>query len=321
MKRNIRKFSTYALAFTMLVAFLLVMSSAPVFGQAEDNASGVPVNGALADNGPAPKAGGVDRLLADTGGKAQVSVSSATGVANFIRFPEGARLSMTRGGSAEAEAAAFFAQYGDAFGIADAGSQLALAGRRVDDLGMTHLTYQQVYNGVNVFAGRMDVHVNKAGRITAVNGVFVPKVALKSTPDLSAAEAANIAINTVLSQDGATAQILTSDAARGSFTTDLSAVNSKLYVYHAGLLQGVPGRAHLVYDVEVANPALTVREFVFVDAHTGQIVNQIAGIEGALSINVYNGGYGPGFLVWQSGDPYPYAGPNAVDINNLIDGT
>ena len=56
--------------------------------------------------------------------------------------------------------------------------------------------------------------------------------------------------------------------------------NTRLVVYRTGLLQGVAGEDHLAYEVEVGNGA-DVREFVFVDAHTGKNVDQITGIQDA----------------------------------------
>ncbi len=91
--------------------------------------------------------------------------------------------------------ATIFAEFGGVFGIRDA-SQLVLTSRAKDALG-THLTYEQVYRGVPVFGAMLKVHLDKANRLTVVNGVFVPGVHLGIAPTLSAAQAARRAIREV----------------------------------------------------------------------------------------------------------------------------
>ena len=46
------------------------------------------------------------------------------------------------------------------------------------------------------------------------------------------------------------------------------------------------GNDHLVWQVEVGNGG-DVREFVFVDAHTGKVVDQITGVTDALNRRAY----------------------------------
>jgi len=66
------------------------------------------------------------------------------------------------------------------------------------------------------------------------------------------------------------------DAANAS--TDIGMVNNRLYIFHSGLLRRVAGQVYLVYEIEVANPVGSIREFVYVDAHSGKVVEQISGI-------------------------------------------
>ncbi len=321
MKRNLRRFSTSALAFMMLATFLLIISSAPVLGQTEDAASGAPVNGALADTGLAPKAGGIDLLLADTGGKAQININSATGVADFMRLPRGSELSLLRSESAEAVAGAFFARYGDAFGITNAASQLALAKQQTDKLGMTHLTYEQVQDGVNVFAGQITVHLVKGNRIASVNGAFIPQIKASAVPRLDAAEAGAIAINTVSAQQGA--------GLTASFSaSQIQALNTTLYFYHTGLIQGIAGDTVLVYEVEVGN-RVDIREFVFVNAQNGRIVDQFSGIHEGAGADREISETSLANVVWDEslGDPDPIPGgwaggtpQQTTDWQNEIDG-
>ena len=191
-----------------------------------------------------------------------VSIAPQTGMARFVRLTAGQaeRLARQAGGrgATERHAAVFFSEHGALFGVQNAGAELALAKTQTDYLGMTHMSYNQVYQGVPVFAGVLRLHFDAQGLITAANGIFIPGIALNSTPSLSAAEADGIAVAKVNSPSAA-------------------AVNTTLYVYRENLARGIPGANHLAYEVEVSN-GRDVREFVYVDAHDGQVIDQITGI-------------------------------------------
>jgi Zn-dependent metalloprotease len=254
---------------------------------------------------------GIQRLGNDAGGSVQVSRSRATGVATFVGLPDtAAPVGLQAQEAAPAtKSMTFLQQYGSIFGIENANAELQQVSTETDFLGDTHLVYQQVYQGVAVFAGTLRVHVNAAGRLTAANGVFIPDLKLSTTPTLPADAAAAIAEQAVLAQNRLSA-----------VSTEITVVSNQLYIFRAGLIQGILGRNHLVYQVEVENPAHTVHEFVFVDAHTGDIVEQYAGIQRAINRQVYNGGFDASFLVWSEGDLLPYntGGPDDASINNLI---
>jgi len=92
-------------------------------------------------------------------------------------------------------------------------------------------------------------------------------------------------------------------------------------------VQGVSGENHLAYEVEVANSAITVREFVYIDAHSGAVLDQINGIYGDLDREVSEVSLAN--VIWDesAGDPDPipggWAGGSAqqvIDWQNEIDG-
>ncbi|MFQ5434883.1 MAG: M4 family metallopeptidase, partial [Anaerolineae bacterium] len=201
----------------------------------------------------------------------------------------------------------FFSQYGSQFGIQNPAEELILSDSRTDNLGMTRLTYEQTYQGVPVFGGTIFVHLNEKGAITAVNGSFIPDIQVNPTPTLSQEQAANMAVTAVLDQLGLR-----------DVSTAMTAVNTHLTIYRTGLAQGIPGVNHLAYEVEVSNKT-NIREFLFMDAHNGKIIDQISGINESLDRKIYNGGFGPGFLVWQEGNTYPFTGTDQDGINDLID--
>jgi Zn-dependent metalloprotease len=274
---------------TLICILLLALSAAPMLGLGPEEAE--------------------QRLLDATGGLAKVRMNKATGVAKFVRLPGGLK---ALSGSPEARAAAFLAEYGGLFGIKDAARELESLGVARSPA-MTHVSFQQFHRGVPVFGGLLRASFDRNDNLVAVNGVFLPDLKLDTTPRWSAEAAAEIAVRHV-GEDKV--------AGKG-----LKALNTTLFVFRAGLVQGVSGPNHLVWEVEVVNPRRTVREFVYVDAHFGKIVDQITGIHEAHAFHreIYEGSLSN--LVWIEGDPDPipagWAGGSAqqvMDWQNEIDG-
>ena len=255
---------------------------------------------------------GIARLQAETG--ADVTVNDATGAARFVKMKPGRSLGLLK----QAERAAtkeakqgrsdeFFRAYGSVFGIADPAAELAAV--RVDDdaTGKSHVTYRQLYRGLSVFAGELKSHFDASGNLEAVNGTFVPGIAVETIPRRSADEAERTAVSWVengLSQSG------------------LSASATTLLVYREGLAKGEPGPNHLAYEVEVASADGRVREFVFVDAMTGKFIDQITGTPDTMYRRAYDGQnlpapppQYPGTPFWQEGEPFPTP---VAEANNMI---
>ncbi|MGB7921693.1 MAG: M4 family metallopeptidase [Pyrinomonadaceae bacterium] len=228
---------------------------------------------------------GIQRLKSATNGAALVSVNRATGAARFVRMSSGKAGEAsfaTTGTTAAAKSADFFRNYGSAFGIANAATELRQGGQTSDVQGGQHLTYKQVYNGVLVFAGELKTHFDADGNLYAVNGNFIPEISVNPTPSRAANEAAAVAINRVKNT-------LTVDSEAGARSTEgLVAKESTLYIYRTNLARGIPGENHLVWQVEVTNGG-DVREFVYVDAHLGKVVDQITGIQDAMVRRAYDG--------------------------------
>jgi Zn-dependent metalloprotease len=257
-----------------------------------------------------PAVAGAQDQAGRAGGPAddvRVSIAPQTGKARFawLTAEQAARVAQQAGGrgGAERQAAAFFELYGSLFGVRDADAELVLGRVQTDSLGMTHLSYDQVYRGVPVFAGVLRVHFDAEGLITAANGTFIPDIALNPTPTLGAAQAAGIAQADVGSAGAV-------------------AVNSTLMVYRENLARGVPGANRLAYEVEVSD-GRNVREFVYVDAHTGAVVDRLAGIYD-IDRQVYNQVYDPANLIWQEGDTLPFesdvlSSEIVTDVNRVLD--
>jgi Zn-dependent metalloprotease len=250
----------------------------------------------------------IQRLLADTRGAARVSHHAATGAARFVRVAPGIPGGLLSGAARAANAndrlarsEEFLGRYGSIFGITDQKAELRLRRTESDAYGGTHLNYGQVYRGVPVFAGELRTHFNAAGELRAVNGTFVPDIALNPAPSRTKAEATGVALDKVRA---------------GTGVQSVSARDTTLYVFREGLAKGVAGPNRLVWEVEVGNGA-GVREFVYVDAHTGKFVDQITGAPDALFRKAYNTEPNfPDTPFWVEGDPFPTPDEEA---NNVID--
>lgn len=314
-------------AIFLLFVLILAISAASVIAGPAPAAPALaqPTRGASPDAaaqaGDSQVVAGILELEQDTGGTAVVSLNGATGVASFVRFTNPAALGLNQaktGAAADpaARSAAFFTHYGAVFGLSDPATELDLVETQEPSRGLTSLTYQQRYQGLDVFAGVLKTHFDRFGQLTAVNGTFIPDLDLSVIPSHSPESAATMAVATVAGQNGL-----------AQMSSDLAAVHSRLIVFRAGLAQGIPGANHLAYEIEVANSAASIREFVFVDAQTGKVIDQITGIHQSLDRKVSESALIN--VIWQDSagnpDPIPagWAGGSAqqvLDWQNEIDG-
>ncbi len=230
--------------------------------------------------------------------------SHATGVARFVKPVRDRAIQLPAvPGQRQPTPLDFFRAHGELFGVTDPKRQLVRTTSTSDALNHTHTSFQQIHDGVPVFGALLRVHADAQGNIAVVNGTFVPDIKVSTKPALTAEVASRIALDRVIDQQPG--------------ATDLSVLGSTLYVFRVNLARDILGPNHLVYEVNVGN-GRNVREFVYVDAHKGDIVDQITGIHEALSRRIYDGGFGGAFLVWSEGDSLPFGD---IDIDYLIDYT
>lgn len=261
------------------------------------------------------------RLAQNTGSKAEVSYHAATGTARFVRLPAGpslrARALSNRTGTDRLSAAAvkqsdslqFLNSYAGLFGITDAASELKLVKTTTDNLGRTSISYQQVYNGVPVFAGGIKSHFDTTDRLVVVSGTFVPDISLSTTPTVSAADAVAAAVTRV-------------KGGLAAATSALSALEAPtLMVYRSGLIKGEAGSSHLVWQVTVGNRT-NVREFVIVDANSGKVLEQFTGTHDGMKRRAFDaqgttqpGPNYPNTPYWVEGQAFPTA---ITEANNMI---
>ena len=221
---------------------------------------------------------GVQRLKDNIGRDARVRTSDATGGARFVGREPGAAGDLMSWNSqpARQKSYAFLREYAGVFGLRDPGAELRLAVEQTDRIGGKHVTYVQVYRDVPVFAGVIKAHFNDAGELTSVDGNIIPEIGVDPNPSRSLSEAANVALARVGGENG----------------KSLAVQSTQLLVYRTGLARGEDGDNHLAWQVEVGNGA-DVREFVYVDAHSGKVVDQVTGIFDGLNRRAYDGGFSP----------------------------
>jgi Zn-dependent metalloprotease len=280
---------------------------------------GLMIGGGLPASGQsgADRSGGVRqdeirRLRQDAVGTVTVSVDGGTRYVGFARVARGGDLFPGSGSATPAgKARGFFAKYASLFGITDASSELRQVSTKKDAYGWAHVSFEQRYKGLPVFGGMLRAHLDKGNKLTSVNGTFVPNVDLNTAPRLSAAQAAQKAIADVAANPPRTEE--NADAAAAP--TGLRAVSTTLEVYRMGLVRNVPGSNQLVYEVEVSNGA-DVREFVFVHANAGKIVNRYSGVHSDLFRRVFEENFDPDDQVWEEGDPFP--GDLNEDQQNIV---
>ncbi|MEO8197994.1 MAG: M4 family metallopeptidase [Thermoanaerobaculia bacterium] len=213
------------------------------------------------------------RSAADISAALQVPVSvshkRATGAVSFLRVADGVAADLASGsGSRDERARSFFAAQRSLFGIRDVRAELALMGESADTTGQRHLTYRQFYRGLPVYAGILRAHFDAADRLRGVSGTFVPGIQAEVRPAIDAYYASQRAIAFAADRNSRS-------------TAGLSASLPKLEIYRLGLDQGVAGPSQLVWEVEVANGG-DIREFVFVDARYGKVLDFLPGVVDAM---------------------------------------
>lgn len=256
----------------------------------------------------------IDRLAAETGSSAEVSIHKATGAARFVRVPPGGSLHGARGlARASTDAAKqndsrqFLNDHRSLFGITNAETEFGVAQVAKDRQGRAHITHKQVYQGLPVFGGVLKTHFDTADNLTVVSGTFIPGIDVNPRPTRTAEQAIAVATARVLADIGRTVQ--------------LSAAPPTLMIYREGLAKGVEGANHLAWQVEVGNRA-DVREFVYVDAHSGKVIDTITGIFHAKNRRAYDGANvaqpGPNYPnnpFWVEGQPFP---TGTTEADNMI---
>jgi Zn-dependent metalloprotease len=238
----------------------------------------------------------IDAFIAQTG--AVATTDKATSSLNFLRFPIGQALNL-EGSTPEQKALSFLTKYPALFEKKTDKDSYQVKESKRDHYGLDHVTLQQYYDRVPVFDGVLKFHFNKDGGLTSLNGNFIIAQKLNTTPSISSEIAGQRAVKMVTGQK------------MGKFSAPLKINKNTLLVFQKGLAQGYKGALHLVYEVEVRNDA-DVREFLYIDAHTNELVEQFTGMH-AIDRKLYETSVSAPNLKWQEADGIPSAKFTALD--------
>src|SRR5690554_6471306 len=220
--------------------------------------------------------------------KADITVN-LNGVAEFIKFPTAQPLEL-EGLTIQAKTVSFLQAYKDLFPFETIENTFLFGTVKIDAHGFKHLTLTQHKNNVPVFDGQLRFYFNASNKLTAINGNYIPNIKNNTHPSITVSEANTIAIETVNKQE------------INHSGVSLFAFDTSLYLFQEGLIDNSFGSTQLVYEVEVRNDA-DVREYVYVNAHSGDITEQFTGMAHAMDRIVYENNTSN--IVWQEGDAFP----------------
>ncbi len=178
---------------------------------------------------------------------------------------------------------AFVNRYAGLFGIADAQRDLQYVHTDTDPLGMRHITVKQVFEGIDVYAAWVTLHLSPDGaQVAVVSNSAVPDVRVPTTqPTLDADSALTLA---------------------QSFLPGGTSVSSSLAVYPGARRQG---SANLAWMVELRDDAVPARKVYVIDALDGEVLDSLDRFYTSRDRRTHTASNGtslPGTLVRSEGD-------------------
>ena len=139
----------------------------------------------------------------------------------------------------------------------------------VDEVGMAHTKVQQLHNNVPVWGGEAIVHLARNGKFSHVTDDLIPDIKVNTTPDYTADEAIDLAVD---------------EFYNGWDELDQDPV-ADLWILRQD------GVDHLVYRVQLHRIDGTAHDempVMFIDAHTGELVWQYNNLQSATCSGTTN---------------------------------
>lgn len=219
--------------------------------------------------------------------KANVTISNSTSNPNFIYFSQSVKLKST---DAKTKTSEFLNENFKAFNLRSA-NDLVLLDETTDNYGLKNVTYRQQYQGIPVYDGLLKFHFNAKEELSSINGNSISIAKLNTVPDITTAEAEIIVRDMVTKQD------------LNKSNTPLQTAKTNLIIFPKNLMQGGIVTPYLAYQIEVTNKK-DVREYIFINAHTGELVEQFTGIH-PIDRKLYETNTTATNLKWKEGDAFP----------------
>ena len=220
---------------------------------------------------------------------AEITVNPNTQTVNFVRFSK--KPIELNGANAKEKAEQFIATNYKAFSLSSP-QDLVFLKEVTDNYGLKNVVFAQVYKGIHVYDGLLKFHFNAKGELNSVNGNIIPNINDTAIAEISREKAADIAKSMVADQKLSFANI------------PLKIGRLRLLYFPRGLAQNTNIQTFLAYEVEVTNEN-DVREFLFIDAHSGKFVDQFTGIHNVIDRKLYETNTTAANLKWSEGNAFP----------------
>ena len=218
-----------------------------------------------------------------------VTINQSTANPSFIRFQNPSGLAL-KSSSARAQASEFVQNHFAALNLKSA-NDLKFVAEKTDSYGLKQIVFQQEFKGVPLYDGKVKFTFNKNENLSTINGNVITNIKVNATPQLSKEAAGKIAVKLVEAQKPKRSLV------------PLEVGKNTLYIFPKGLAQRESLTSYLVYEVEVRNQN-DIREYLFIDAHTGELVEQFTGIHN-IERELFETNMNSSNLKWKEGDALP----------------
>jgi bacillolysin len=205
--------------------------------------------------------------------QAEITLNKNLGIPSFIKFPLNQPLTLN-GNSLKDKVDYFLKTNKNIYAIENVNEAFTDGTIKIDNYGLKHYVVKQNYKGVPVYDAELRFHFNRNESLNSINGNTIPSININAIPDISKQSANNIAINLLKNQN------------INHSGKPLKVITNELYVFPKGIVQGYVPTNYLAYRIEIRND-VDVREYLFIDAHNGKLVEQFTGIAHALNRSLY----------------------------------
>jgi Zn-dependent metalloprotease len=217
----------------------------------------------------------------------KVETNSINNTVEFMIFPSGEPYKID-GNDVKSKTLNFLTANESILGVKK--EDLFISEIRTDNYGLNHVVLKQKINNIPVFDGQLRMHFNSNLDINSINGSLINVSEIKTEPNILADEAELKAVEIIKNQN------------INLSNKPLKVISNELFVFQKGLIENRFEGNYLVYKIEIRND-LDVREFLFIDAQTGKLVQQFTGMAHALDRVIYEDNTAN--VVWEEGDAFP----------------
>lgn len=146
----------------------------------------------------------------------------------------------------------------------DLDEQLEISTQETDNMGFHHVSFHQILNGLPVFEGSVQVHMNPEGEVVAYKDHRVTDLDISLEPKITE----KVAVEIVLKDIGSKVDVKKTDAKLSLYRDQ----NKKL---------------HLAWEIELLVAGEHGARYYFIDAHNGQLLYKFTKVRNLLSRKTY----------------------------------